>query len=120
MLGGKRVREVLVISEDSTLIQSLRLILEGAGYLVSISESLERSFLEVGRTEPYLVVVDGAAVPEEMWLAKDFLGWLHHRSPVILMSNSRCEELAPVCDRCLPRGAWQEDLVQCIRELNSH
>jgi len=114
------VREVLIISEDATLIQALRLSLEGSSYMVSVSESLEKSFLEVGTVAPYLVIVDGQSIPEELWLAKDFLGWFHHRSPVVVLTDERCDELAQVCDDCLPRHAGTDELVSCIRELNSH
>lgn len=114
------MREVLIISSDSKLAIALRLKLESAGFLVTLSDSLEKSFLEVGRREPFVAIVDGESIHESVWQARNFLNWLHHRSPVVLLSDHFCDELGPACDDCLPRLAGQEELLSCIRTLSHH
>lgn len=113
------MREVLVISSDEALRDGLKMKLEGAGFLVSVLDSLEKSFLEVGRREPFLTIVDGESVPEPLWQARNFISWLHHRSPVVLLGYDHSEELGPVCDECLPRSAGKSELLACIRTLGA-
>jgi hypothetical protein len=114
------VREVLVISSDRELAETLKMKLQGEGFLVSFSESLESSFLEVGRREPFMAIVDGESIPEPLWQARNFLNWLHHRSPVVLLTDRYCEELSPVCDSCLPRLSGKNEILSCIQSLSSH
>ena len=114
------MREVLVISSDETLTDGLRMKLESAGFLVSVLDSLEKSFLEVGRREPFMTIVDGESVPEPLWQARNFINWLHHRSPVVLLTDEYREELDPVCDECLPRTAGKDEILACIRALSAH
>ncbi len=112
------MREVLIISADGVLSEALKLKLECAGFVVSRSGSLEESFLEVGRREPFMAIVDGECIPEPLWQARNFLNWLHHRSPVVLLSDQHCDELKSVCDDCLPRHSGKDELLTCIKSLS--
>lgn len=114
------MREILVISSDGELTKHLKLRLEGSGFVVSTSESLEKSFLEAGLCEPFLVIVDSESIQDNPWQAANFLKWLHHRSPVILLSDERCEELQAACDDCLPRMVASDELLSRIRGLSVH
>ncbi|MDA2929267.1 hypothetical protein MYX84_04850 [Acidobacteria bacterium AH-259-O06] len=113
------MRRILVISSNEVLLRDLRWRLEDAGYIVSFSPSLEETFLEAGQTEPFMVIVDAEAIPDELGQAQKILRWFHRRSPVLLLSNNRCTRLERECDRCLPRAVEKEKLLSCIRELLS-
>jgi len=95
--------KILLISPNSQLVRGLKWKLEDAGFVVSISTSLEDSFLEVGATVPFLVIVDDAAAPDESWQTRKFLRWFHRRSPLLLLSNGGSEGLEKECDQCFPK-----------------
>ena len=109
-------QHILVISADEGLVRDLRSRLEGAGFTVLFSSSLERSFLEVGSVVPFLVVVEVEATPDKLWQAKKFLGWFRRRSPVFLLSKDGSEGLEKDCDRCFPKTDYQETLMSSIQK----
>ncbi|MEE8350173.1 MAG: hypothetical protein V3R94_11410 [Acidobacteriota bacterium] len=108
---------VLVISTDEDLIRVLRSRLEGSGFTVLFSSSLESSFLESGSVVPSLALVDDDAVPDELWQTKKFLGWLHHRSPVFVISQDECSGLGRSCDECFSKPDYLEPLMTSIQAL---
>ena len=107
---------ILLISANQQLVRDLRWRLHDAGFIVLLSTSLEESFLEVDPTVPSLVIVDDDATPAEWWQTRKFLAWFHHRSPVLLLSNSGCERMEEECDRCFPKTAYQEKLLSYIQQ----
>lgn len=106
----------MLISPNSQLVRGLKWKLEDAGYLVSVSNSLEESFLEAGATVPFLVIVDDDATPDETWHTRKFLRWFHRRSPVLLLSNAGCEGMEEECDRCLPKEEYKKELISHIED----
>ena len=109
--------KILLISSNQQLVRDLTWRLQDAGFIVVLSTSLEESFLEVDPTVPSLVIVDDDATPDEWWQTRKFLGWFHHRSPVLLLSNRGCEGMEEECDRCFPKTAYQEKLLSYIQQL---
>ncbi len=108
--------KILLISTNSQLVRGLKWKLEDAGFLVSVSTSLEESFLEAGAPVPSLVIVDDDATPDELSDTRKFLHWFHRRSPVLLLANGRCEELEEECDHCLPKMEHKKKLISCIQD----
>ena len=108
--------KILLISPNSQLVRGLKWKLEDAGFLVSVSNSLEESFLETGATVPSLVIVDDDATPDETWHTRKFLRWFHRRSPVLLLSNGGCEGMGKECDHCLPKKESDKQLISCIQD----
>jgi DNA-binding response OmpR family regulator len=108
--------KILLISPNSQLVRGLKWKLEDAGFVVSVSHSLEESFLETGAAVPLLVIVDDDATPDETLHTKKFLHWFHRRSPVLLLSSGGCEGLEEECDHCLPKQDYKEELISCIQD----
>lgn len=108
--------KILLISPDKQLVRGLKWKLEDAGFLVSVSPSLEESFLEAGSTVPFLVIVDDDATPDETSHTRKFLRWFHHRSPVLLLSNGGCEGMDEECDHCLLKNECENDLITYIQD----
>ena len=108
--------KILLISPNSQLVRSLRWKLEDSGFLVSVSTSLEESFLETGATAPFLVIVDDDATPDESWHTRKFLHWFHLRSPLLLLSNGGCEGLEKECDQCFPKTESKNALLSRIQD----
>ena len=108
---------ILVISADKRLTRDMQSRLEGAGFTVRLSSSLERSFLEADSVVPSLVLVDDEATPDELWQTKKFLGWFRRCSPVFLISNDGCEALEEDCDQCFPKPDYQKSLMSSIQQL---
>ena len=108
--------KILLISPNSQLVRGLKWKLEDAGFVVSLSTSLEESFLEAGATVPSLVIVDDDATPDESWQTRKFLRWFHRRSPVLLLSNGGREGLKQECDRCLPKTGSNKTLLSHIQD----
>jgi DNA-binding response OmpR family regulator len=111
------VRKILAISPDEPFLRSLRWCLEEAGYLVTLSGSLEESFFEADQSEPYLVIVDAEAICNQLWRAQKLLGWFHHRSPVLLLTTGNSPVPAQTCDFSLPKNKAAENIVSCIQNL---
>lgn len=112
----KLMDKILLISPNSQLVRGLKWKLEDAGFLVSVSNSLEESFLETGAAVPLLVIVDDDATPDETLHTRKFLRWFHRRSPVLLLSNSGCEGMEEECDHCLPKQEYKDELISCIKD----
>ncbi len=110
------MNKILLISPNSQLVRSLKWKLEDAGFLVSVSTSLEESFLEAGAPVPFLVIVDDDATPDELSHTRKFLGWFHRRSPVLLLSNGGCEGMEQECDHCLPKAEYKKKLISYIQD----
>lgn len=108
--------KILLISPNSQLVRGLKWRLEDAGFLVSVSASLEESFLEAGAPVPFLVIVDDDATPDELSHTRKFLGWFHRRSPVLLLSNGRSEGIEEECDHCLPKTECKKKLISYIKD----
>lgn len=108
--------KILLISPNSQLVRGLKWKLEDAGFLVSVSNSLEESFLETGAAVPCLVIVDDDATPDDTLHTRKFLRWFHRRSPVLLLSNGGCEGMGQECDHCLPKQEYKEQLISCIQD----
>ena len=108
--------KILLISPNSQLVRGLKWKLEDSGFLVSVSNSLEESFLETGAAVPSLVIVDDDATPDESSHTRKFLRWFHSRSPVLLLSNGGCEGMGKECDHCLPKKEYEKELISCIQD----
>ncbi len=108
--------KILLISPDSQLVRGLKWKLEDAGFLVSVSTSLEESFLEAGAPVPFLVIVDDDATPDELSHTRKFLDWFHRRSPVLLLSNGGCAGMEKECDHCLLKTECKEKLISYIQD----
>ncbi len=108
--------KILLISPNSQLVRGLTWKLEDAGFLVSVSTSLEESFLETGTTAPFLVIVDDDATPDESWQTRKFLRWFHLRSPLLLLSNGGCEDLEKEFDQCFPKTESKNALLSRIQD----
>ncbi len=108
--------KILLISPNSQLVRGLKWKLEDAGFLVSVSTSLEESFLEAGAPVPFLVIVDDDATPDELSHTRKFLDWFHRRSPVLLLSNDGCEGMEKECDHCLLKTESKKKLVSYIQD----
>jgi DNA-binding response OmpR family regulator len=111
------VRKILAISPDERFLRALRWCLEGAGYVVLLSDSLEDSFLELDQSRPFLVIVDTEALKDATCECEKFLGWFHRRSPVLLLSGEESPVGGSHCDRCLPKNVSTVQLLSCIKEL---
>jgi len=114
------VRKILAISPDETFLRAIRWCLEGAGYVVLLSDSLEGSFLELDQSRPFLVIVDIDAINDSTCECEKFLGWFHRRSPILLMTGDASPVKRRYCDRCLPKNVSTVQLLSCIRELQCH
>lgn len=110
------MRKILVISPDKPFLKELNRVLEHSGFSISLSGSLEESFCEVNQKEPFLVIVDTAAVPPELWQAQRLLKWFHHRSKVLLLCD---DQSLPQCeyDFCLPKTIRKDRLRTWIEQL---
>jgi DNA-binding response OmpR family regulator len=108
--------KILLISPNSQLVRGLKWKLEDAGFLVSVSTSLEESFLEAGATVPFLVIVDDDSTPDELWHTRKFLRWFHRRSPVLLLSNGGCEGMEEECDQCFPKAESKNSLLSRVKD----
>jgi hypothetical protein len=108
--------KILLISPNSQLVRGLKWKLEDAGFLVSVSTSLEESFLETGATVPFLVIVDDDATPDELSHTRKFLRWFHRRSPVLLLSNGGCARMEEDCDHCLQKTECKKKLISYIQD----
>jgi len=98
-------------------LRRLRGDLQESGFEVSLSTSLEESFLEVNPREPFLVLLDREALPEESWETQKILRWFRNRSPVWLLCQDACLEPEENYQRCLPTNVEQKTLLTYIREL---
>ncbi len=112
----KLMDKILLISPNSQLVRGLKWKLEDSGFLVSVSNSLEESFLEAGSEVPSLVIVDDDATPDETWHTRKFLRWFHRRSPVLLLSNGGCEGMGKECDQCFPKTGSDNALLSRIED----
>jgi len=112
-----RVRNILAISPDESFLRALRWCLEGAGYVVLLSNSLEDSFLEVDQSQPFLVIVDTEAIKKNSCECEKFLGWFHRRSPILLMTGDTSPAVKSHCDYCLPKNCSTVQLLSCIKDL---
>ena len=108
--------KILLISPNSQLVRGLTWNLEDAGFLVSVSTSLEESFLETGTTAPFLVIVDDDATPGESWKTRQFLRWFRLRSPLLLLSNGGCTGLEKECNQCFPKTGPKNELLSRIQD----
>lgn len=108
--------KILLISPNAQLVRDLKWKLEDAGFLVSLSTSLEESFLEAGAPLPFLVIVDDDATPDELSHTRKFLGWFHRRCPVLLLSNGGCEGIEKECDHCILKTESKKKLISYIQE----
>ncbi len=111
------VRKILAISPDEPFLRALRWCLEGAGYFVLLSDSLEDSFLELDQCRPFLVIVDTDALQDGSCECEKFLGWFHRRSPILLMTGGTAPVGGSYCDCCLPKNVSTVQLLSCIQEL---
>ncbi len=108
--------KILLISADQQLVRGLKWKLEDAGFLVSVSASLEESFLEAGAPVPFLVIVDDEATPDELSHTRKFLRWFHRRSPVLLLSNGGCAGMEEDCDHCLQKTECKKKVISYIQD----
>jgi DNA-binding response OmpR family regulator len=111
------VRKILAISPDKACLKSLKWGLEGAGYVVALSDSLEQSFLEGYHSDHSLVIVDSEALSEQAWEVAKLLNWFHHRSPVLILTSGPITADPLHCDCRLPKSARTDELLACIRRL---
>ncbi|MFB3906424.1 MAG: hypothetical protein ACE15E_23515 [Acidobacteriota bacterium] len=111
------MRKILAISPDESFLRALRWCLEGAGYAVLLSDSLEDSFLELDQCRPLLVIVDADALKSGCECEK-FLGWFRRRSPILLMTGEASPLAGSCCDCCLPKNASTVQLLSCIKDLH--
>ncbi len=111
------MRKILAISPDESFLRALRWCLEGAGYVVLLSDSLEDSFLEVDQCRPFLVIVDTEALKNSTCECEKFLGWFHRLSPILLMTGETSPVGGSYCDCCLPKNVSTVQLLSCIKEL---
>ncbi|RPJ85954.1 MAG: DNA-binding response regulator [Acidobacteria bacterium] len=111
------VRKILAISPDERFLRALRWCLEGAGYVVLLSDSLEDSFLELGQSRPFLVIVDTEALKDGTCECEKFLSWFHRCSPILLMTGEPSPAGRSYCDYCLPKNASTVQLLSYISEL---
>jgi DNA-binding NtrC family response regulator len=111
------VRTILAISPDESFLRALRWCLEGAGYVVLLSNSLEDSFLELDQSEPFLVIVDTDALESQHCECQKFLNWFRHRSPVLLMASHTLPAETFKCDCLLPKDVSTVQLLSCIKNL---
>lgn len=110
------MRKILAISPDESFLRALRWCLEGAGYVVLLSDSLEASFLEIDQAEPFLVIVDADAISGQGCECEKFLGWFQRRSPVLVMTAEPASTRI-ACDYCLPKNVSTVQLLSCIKKL---
>ena len=108
---------ILLISPDEQVLRRLRGVLQESGFEVSLSTSLEESFLETNPREPFLVLLDREALPEESWETQKILHWFRNRSPVWLLSQDDCLEVEEDYQRCLPTTVEKKTLLACIQKL---
>ncbi len=108
--------KILLISTDQQLVRGLKWKLEDAGFLVSVSASLEESFLEAGAPVPFLVIVDDDATPDELSNTRKYLRWFHRRSPLLLLANGGCEGMEKECDHCLPKTEYEKKLISYLQD----
>jgi len=109
------VRKILAISPDKPFLRSLRWNLEGAGYLVVLSDSLEECFLEPEQCDAFLVIVDTDAIRDHLWESEKLLKWFHHRSPVLLLTTGHSPQVEFDC--CLPKDVETDQLLSQIKQF---
>ncbi|MFQ5741743.1 MAG: hypothetical protein ACE5JX_22325, partial [Acidobacteriota bacterium] len=107
-------------SPDESLVRDLRWVLEEAGFVTSLSTSLEESFLAVRGSDPFLVLVDAEAMPAEIWEARAFLRWFQRRAPVLVLGNPFEGELEGDCQDCLRRPVDTDQLLSRVQKLHPH
>ncbi|HXK58392.1 MAG TPA: hypothetical protein PLP42_00730 [Acidobacteriota bacterium] len=111
------MRKILAISPDESFLRAIRWCLEGAGYVVLLSDSIENSFLEIDQSDAVLVILDTEAIKKASCDCEKYLSWFQRRSPILLMTG----EAAPVgksyCDYCLPKNCSTLQLLSCIKKL---
>jgi len=111
------VRKILAISPDKSFLRTLRWNLEGAGYFVVLSDSLEECFLQPDQCDAFLVIVDTEALRDQAWESEKLLRWFHHRSPVLLLTTGQAPQVEIPSDCCLPKNVETEMLLSQIKRF---
>ena len=116
-------KHILIVDDDSELLQGLKLRLEAMGFLVSTAENGLDAVLKFSKTPPDLFIVD-IGLPE----ADGFKVLIHLRSkgyknvPVIVYTGRSDNETKQLCEKM---GAsfvskelkWEEQLLPLIAEV---
>ncbi|HET6844461.1 MAG TPA: response regulator [Candidatus Angelobacter sp.] len=113
--------EILIVDDDKGVRDSLGLVLQAAGYDVTLAENGFDALLQLRRTHPVLIISD-LNMPQMSGF--EFLSVVRRRFPhvsVIAMSGAyHCGNTVPggvIADAFYPKGQGVRDLLQIAAEL---
>jgi CheY-like chemotaxis protein len=113
--------EILIVDDDKGVRESLGLVLQAAGYDVSLAEHGFDALLQLRRTHPVLIISD-LNMPQMSGF--EFLSVVRRRFPhvsVIAMSGAyHCGNTVPggvIADAFYPKGQGVRDLLKTVAEL---
>ena len=113
--------EILIVDDDKGVRDSLGLVLQAAGYDVSLAEHGFDALMQLRRTHPALIISD-LNMPQMSGF--EFLSVVRRRFPhisVIAMSGAyHCGNTVPggvIADAFYPKGQGVRDLLKIVAEL---
>ncbi len=108
---------ILIIGSDKQLVRGLKWKLEDAGFVVSVSQSLEETFFQVTQPDVSLIIIEEkCALSGNYSQTQALLNWFRRHYPLLLLCQDECGNF--VCQSCCFRQAKERQTVlSCIQTL---
>ncbi|MBI4445305.1 MAG: hypothetical protein HY645_05285 [Acidobacteria bacterium] len=108
------MRRIAIISPDEGFLKQWHWNLEQAGYAISLAGSLEEAFLEMNQIDPFLIIVDSAAMRDKVWQAQKILTWFNRRSALVCLGDESGAQSQGMFDQIFPRNTSKSKLLAWI------